>query len=778
MSSSKSQLSIHSLCRACMKSSEVMRSICHDSSEESKSLSEMLKFVAGFDVHPDDNLPKEMCSECVTQVQASFAFKQLCLRSDAAFREILKSLQFQLNNVVPENPLNDLKEVKLEVLESDFKNFSELEDHKTDNSTNAKCNNENRYSCSTCLTRFSSLITLRNHIKFAHKGKECNGSDSEPKKKFPTYTCNVCDEQFKLKKTLSMHTKSCLKQNPLKKNLYNQIKEEESDMDNDVDRLSMYDSETDYFKNEEVVGEIISDIQVTDLNVSGKCSNSVETNSCSSCNLQFQTERLFKRHLRKYHKVNNTSKKKNVKKLSKSICKGKNSELVEIEINSEFGIKISDNNAVTKHCEECNLNYKTVKAYKMHLKRKHNNSSKSDENIKCEGGQENVVDKGATNFTCDKCTIAFENQYCLQQHSCIFKDLSKEVTPVLMPYACTLCERKFAKRSSLTAHIKRHEQQANEVHTCDICKREFKRLAHLNNHILTHTSDTGLKCGICPKTFARQESLNMHVANHKGLKKHQCNFCEKGFNMLSTLKDHIRTHTGEKPFLCSICGRGFSQITNLKEHMRRHQGHKPFKCESCEHSFVSKGELVAHSRKHSGAHPFVCDVCNGGFTTSSSLVKHRRIHTGERPYACDFCPMRFTALGTLKNHRRTHTGEKPYKCSYCEKAFAQKNDLVSHTRTHTGERPYACKTCGQAFRQSSALKTHLKMHVVKGGDNSKTSALQLINKKSVLDTHVTPLHGNLNPLVGIMVSGTSSISSDSAAIVVDTPNSADTFSDQ
>ncbi|XP_059062600.1 zinc finger protein OZF-like [Achroia grisella] len=332
------------------------------------------------------------------------------------------------------------------------------------------------------------------------------------------------------------------------------------------------------------------------------------------------------------------------------------------------------------------------------------------EDVKTEN-KNKILDKLVSNnkkvHKCLRCDIKFDSVVEWRLHRKVHSNNQNDE----LQYQCSMCNRKFSRKSSLSNHLRQHQVKDGVLFTCITCKREFRHQAHLDNHILAvHTCEQGITCTFCNNNFTTKESLELHLESHKTEKKYQCKICNKLFFMQSTLTDHIRTHTGEKPFLCSICGRGFSQNNNLQQHVRRHQGHKPFKCDDCERSFVTKGELQAHKRKHSGAHPFVCDDCGNGFTTSSSLVKHRRIHTGERPYSCEFCPMRFKASSTLTNHRRTHTGEKPYQCSHCEKAFAQRNDLISHIRCHTGERPYVCNTCGQAYRKASSLKAHLKVH--------------------------------------------------------------------
>ncbi|XP_026316231.1 zinc finger protein 664-like [Hyposmocoma kahamanoa] len=382
-----------------------------------------------------------------------------------------------------------------------------------------------------------------------------------------------------------------------------------------------------------------------------------------------------------------------------------------VEYNESSSSSVNELKVFTCSCGNI---YNKKDEYKTHLRENYCNGYKKATKIKVE--KKNVM--CGRNITikqqiiCPECNLEFDTMKACKLHRRKHKNESADD---IEKFHCTLCMRKFNRKSSYTNHMKNHDIKSSVKFTCDTCKREFQHKAHLDNHILSvHTREKGYPCELCNTNFSTQESLDLHKESHKIEKKHQCKLCNKAFYMLSTLNDHMRTHTGEKPFLCSVCGRGFSQKTNLAQHMRRHQGLKPFKCDDCDRSFVSKGELVAHKRKHSGAHPFVCDECGSGFTTSSSLVKHRRTHTGERPYSCDLCPARFAASGTLKNHRRTHTGEKPFQCSYCEKAFVQRHDLISHIRCHTGERPFVCG-CGQAFRKASALKAHVRMHAKESG---------------------------------------------------------------
>lgn len=252
--------------------------------------------------------------------------------------------------------------------------------------------------------------------------------------------------------------------------------------------------------------------------------------TCTTCLIHFDTKTKFQEHIHDTHMTLSVIKKEcqNNRKKSRQVT------------------RLEKPNDETKKfiCEHCDMKLKSNKSYKNHIRRKHKEAIEK-EKVKV------------------KPKVAEEND-------------------TVTKHECSLCMRKFVKKSTLAAHLKRHETPSSS-HVCSICKREFKHLAHLDNHILSvHTRQNGVKCDSCPKSFLTKESLDLHKISHQNDKKHRCSFCSKAFNMLSTLRDHLRVHTGEKPFLCPQCGKGFTQNTNLIEHLRRHQGIKPFKCDLCE----------------------------------------------------------------------------------------------------------------------------------------------------------------------------------------------------
>lgn len=100
------------------------------------------------------------------------------------------------------------------------------------------------------------------------------------------------------------------------------------------------------------------------------------------------------------------------------------------------------------------------------------------------------------------------------------------------------------------------------------------------------------QCQICNKIFARSSSLIVHMRRHTGERPYKCSYCPKAFAQSANLTTHQRTHTGEKPYECSVCGKCFSQSSSVTTHMRIHTGERPFQCAECGMAFTERWVLT------------------------------------------------------------------------------------------------------------------------------------------------------------------------------------------
>lgn len=64
-------------------------------------------------------------------------------------------------------------------------------------------------------------------------------------------------------------------------------------------------------------------------------------------------------------------------------------------------------------------------------------------------------------------------------------------------------------------------------------------------------------CTICDKAFAYKSSLSKHLISHN---RFRCSICNKAFVQKTLLLQHLKHHNGSKEYKCMLCGKGFTLI--------------------------------------------------------------------------------------------------------------------------------------------------------------------------------------------------------------------------
>jgi len=182
--------------------------------------------------------------------------------------------------------------------------------------------------------------------------------------------------------------------------------------------------------------------------------------------------------------------------------------------------------------------------------------------------------------SCNKLIVA-SSLNDLKNHICGNEDKSLECT-------MTNCHKKFGNKNALKYHQKHcHNSLVNpntikkDIDIMSIATNELVGCgdASKNNisyQMLENSSYAGNQPGTNqPVGLTYQESYQASPRQHTNSKNssvakkvYACPYegCTKSYNAKTYLVQHERLHTGERPFSCANCGKGFSRVLDMKKH--------------------------------------------------------------------------------------------------------------------------------------------------------------------------------------------------------------------
>ena len=102
---------------------------------------------------------------------------------------------------------------------------------------------------------------------------------------------------------------------------------------------------------------------------------------------------------------------------------------------------------------------------------------------------------------------------------------------------CADCGRSFRTRAGLFKHVNAVHKQTYK-YKCQTCDKAFAEKHQLKAHLVQHRGDP-VECHICQKTFTTAYSLKRHMAGAHENVRHTCTTCKSVFADKDGLKEYV-----------------------------------------------------------------------------------------------------------------------------------------------------------------------------------------------------------------------------------------------
>jgi uncharacterized Zn-finger protein len=104
----------------------------------------------------------------------------------------------------------------------------------------------------------------------------------------------------------------------------------------------------------------------------------------------------------------------------------------------------------------------------------------------------------------------------------------------------------FARKASLVKHGDVHRSQSERKVCCEVCGFRTHTKPDMKRHMKTHTGEKNYACEICDKRFACRYNVSAHIKSvHQGIRpkidesKLRCNLCGKRLPRQRQLRRHL-----------------------------------------------------------------------------------------------------------------------------------------------------------------------------------------------------------------------------------------------
>ncbi|XP_066573998.1 zinc finger protein 668 [Amia ocellicauda] len=356
--------------------------------------------------------------------------------------------------------------------------------------------------------------------------------------------------------------------------------------------------------------------------------------------------------------------------------------------------------------------------------------------------------------------------------------------PVLKPYCCGLCGRRF----QLVSELKRH----HSVHLGPGRRRGYGPPSVgvgggsfvLGGGVFRERGRGRGRGKGRGREGSGGRGRGRGMGTGPGVRGHQartfpCKYCGRTFLHSSSLSRHTRFHTGDKLNHCGVCGKSFIQLCDLERHSHTHGPRRTdtdkverereswLSCPGCGESFLGDAGLREHRCLVNGLPPPLplppapIPLTAPDLPPSVPLPHSTHALSAPLPLSSSSSSTSSLPLSTGPTHsslRTTCPNPSPspipspsprviFRCSVCGKGFGLLSVYQRHQRYHYRESgTYPCAQCPRTFRQPSALHRHLASHSCRsprapGGQDAAlpSTVATTIKARAASDTAPIPL---------------------------------------
>ncbi|CAC5397627.1 KRAB [Mytilus coruscus] len=157
---------------------------------------------------------------------------------------------------------------------------------------------------------------------------------------------------------------------------------------------------------------------------------------------------------------------------------------------------------------------------------------------------------------CSHCPAKFADRWALKDHEARHSD----------PLMCDVCGKKYTTRIGLSRHMR--DNASSRPIECDICHQRFNDQVQFEGHRNSkHLNYKPFKCTVCNKVFAYRQSMTRHAKICQGNKSYNCVEYNAVFNSKCSLDQQHNGKHGQKEYTC-MCGKSFRSIRSFTRHSR------------------------------------------------------------------------------------------------------------------------------------------------------------------------------------------------------------------